>query len=240
VTRWLERYRAGDHIQVWTELTGLGTDLRDTAVWPDAVAVARETMRRARENVRRLSVVLPARGYRFADPDAVLVPPPADVAAQLDALEAAAGPLPLSLRCWYEEVGQVDLTGEHPDWSHQFPDPLVVSAPVETLLLEHETWSADRGTEWDRGAFAIELAPDALHKSDVSGGPPYSMVVPDASVDALFRWENHQTTFVNYLRICFRFGGFPGWDVAYLDDAQRPPTPRPTVLREVAADLLPL
>lgn len=238
--RWLERYRAGDHVLTWTELTGLGAAVRDTPAWPEAVTVARETMRRARENVRRLAELLPACGYRFAEPDGVLVPPPGDIVAQLDRLEATAGMLPLSLRCWYEEVGQVNLTGEHPDWSHQFPDPLVVEAPVDYLLLEHETWAADRGTEWDRGDFMVDLSPDALHKSDVSGGPPYSMVVPDAGVDGLFRWENHQTTFVNYLRIAFRFGGFPGWDLAQLDDAQRPPTPPPPVLTELAAALLPL
>jgi hypothetical protein len=221
-------------------LTGLGAELRGTPAWPDAVAVVRDTMRRARENVRRLSIMLPKRGYVFADPDGVLVPPPFDIVAQLDRLEAVAGMLPLSLRCWYEEVGQVNLTGEHPDWSHQFPDPLVVEAPVEYLLLEHETWAADRGTEWDRGAFTIDLAPDALHKSDVSGGPPYSMVVPNTGVDGLLRWENHQTTFVNYLRICFRFGGFPGWDITQLDDAQRPSTLCPPMIAELAAELLPI
>ncbi|HEX4705172.1 MAG TPA: hypothetical protein VH352_23795 [Pseudonocardiaceae bacterium] len=225
---------------VWTELTALGARLRDTPAWPDAVAVAHETMRRARTNVERLAELLPRHGFQFYDPDVVLVPPAADIRDQLDAVEAAIGPLPLALRCWYELVGQVNLAGTHPAWDFEFTDGLVVEAPVDYILLEHETWAADHGSEWDRGPFTIDLAPDALHKADVSGGPPYAMALPDNGVDALFLWEPHQTTFVNYLRVSFRFAGLPGWDAAALDGATKPNVRRPPALAEIAATLLPI
>ncbi len=39
------------------------------------------------------------------------------------------------------------------------------------------------------------------------------MAVPDASIDSLLLNEWHQTTFVDYLRICLRFGGLPGLEL---------------------------
>jgi hypothetical protein len=36
--------------------------------------------------------------------------------------------------------------------------------------------------------------------------------VPNAAVDAPLRNEWHETTFLNYLRIAFRWGGFPGFE----------------------------
>ena len=44
----------------------------------------------------------------------------------------------------------------------------------------------------------------------VSGGGQYGVRVPDARIDAPLEGEWHQTTFVNYLRICFAWVGFPG------------------------------
>ena len=58
----------------------------------------------------------------------------------------------------------------------------------------------------------IDLAPDWLHKAHVSGGSPYTVEVPNRAIDGPLLDEPHSTTFVNYLRIAFRWGGFPGWD----------------------------
>ena len=211
MSRWVERYRDGQCRQVWTEMTSIGPDLRaDHAVAAEAAIVVRETLRRARRNVERLVDQLPRFGFEFeATP---LVDPPSDAATQLDALEAEVGLLPLSLRHWFEEVGHVNLNGAHPDWAFEYPDPLVVDAPSEYIRSEYEAWSADRGTEWDRGAaFEVPIAPDYLHKANVSGGIPYGLAIPNPGVDGLLLWESHQTTFVNYLRIAFCMGGMPGW-----------------------------
>ena len=118
-------------------------------------------MRRARQNVEQLVERLPAYGFQFeSDP---LVNPSRDAATQLDALEVEVGVLPLALRAWFEEVGQVNLNGLHPEWTFEYPDPLVVDAPLEYVRSEYERWSADRGTEWEDGStFEIPLAPDCL------------------------------------------------------------------------------
>ena len=54
--------------------------------------------------------------------------------------------------------------------------------------------------------------PDDLHKADTSGGDPYEIAVPDPRADAELLNERHGLFFVDYLRLCFRFGGFPGYE----------------------------
>ena len=144
----------------------------------------------------------------------MLVSPGRNVSRELDGIEAQIGLLPLSLRSWYEEVGQVNLVGRNPRWGYELADPLVVDAPIEFVQSEYDQWSEDRGTEWDQGPFTIDIAPDYLHKANISGGPPYALAVPNAAADGLLLWEAHETTFVNYLRTAFRWAGLPGWDRA--------------------------
>jgi hypothetical protein len=223
-------------------MTSLGPDLRsDEAALSAATVVARETMRRARHNVERLVERLPTFGFEFEDKP--VADPPPDATTLIDALESEIGLLPLSLRTWFEEVGQVNLNGAHPQWAFQYPDPLVVDAPVEYIRSEYEAWSADRGTEWDRGStFEVPVAPDYLHKANVSGGMPYGLAVPNPGADGLLLWEPHQTTFVNYLRIAFFMSGMPGWqrEPALAEDWAQRQEPPPTWRRELRQELLPL
>jgi hypothetical protein len=275
----LKRYRDGDCVAVWADLVALGEGVRHELYYADAVAVAAETMRRARHNVELLIQRLAGMGYRFIPPSMeymldldssidqmaqmigakqgveirpfleeaakhakerigplaakmaehraalkakisaslkkpplknpdVFDPPGKQTAAQLKKLEkAASGPLPISLRAWYEQVGGVSLMGSHavlnPKDSVVAADPLVV-APLRELLqmVEHE--GAD-------DKIGLWIAPDDLHKANVSGGDPYTITVPNACADADLEYEWHHTTFVNYLRKAFEWGGFPGW-----------------------------
>ncbi len=77
----------------------------------------------------------------------------------------------------------------------------------------------------------LPLAPDRLHKDNVSGGLPYGVVVCDGCVDGLFVAETTMP-FVSYLNWVFGNGGFPyraGSDPAAWQ-----------VRRDLAKDLLPL
>ena len=226
----LDLYRRGQHEQVWTELVGAASP------GADARAVAEETMQRVRENVERLRGGLPEIGYRFARPDAVLVPPAPDAVAQLDRLEAAVGAIPLALRVFCEVVGTVDLSGSHPEWPHELLDPLMVEVSVDYTLDTREDMIAEGELRPDE-PFDIELAPDDLHKADISGGAPYAVRVPDAGVDALVYWEVHQTTFVNYLRTVTRFAGMGG--MSPIQRHGHDPLPVPPEIARLAAGLQP-
>jgi hypothetical protein len=82
------------------------------------------------------------------------------------------------------------------------PDPLVV-AGVDELLADVGSWEDDD---------VLMIAPDDLHKAGTSGGDPYAMAVPTAAADAVLLNERHDLLFVDYLRLCFRYGGFPGYE----------------------------
>jgi hypothetical protein len=185
------------------------------------------------------------------DPN-VFSPPGNKTPKQLARLEkAAGGPLPLSLRAWYEQVGGVSLMGSHavlnavefsnrgtldqfkvlvrgqampapPAGEDIAPDPLVIH-PLEEML---EQADGDEGGD----ELQLVIAPDDLHKANVSGDA-YYISLPDARAD--FEFDDwHKSTFVNYLRAAFRWGGFPGWE--------RSPNPPRQQIAELSEGLLPL
>ena len=102
------------------------------------------------------------------------------------------------------------------------PDPLVVH-PLEEMLDQ---------AEGDEGGDELQLviAPDDLHKANISGDA-YYVNLPDARAD--FEFDDwHKSTFVNYLRATFRWGGFPGWE--------RSANPPRKEIAELSEGLLPL
>jgi uncharacterized protein DUF6745 len=208
-----DRYVAGEHQAVWRELVEQGPAVRTDPIAADALAVAGETMRRVAANVATVVTRLLEMGYRFTTPEgrsrpakSAYVPPATRDARHLQRLEKAVGALPLSLRVFYELVGSVDLIGRHPTLAPVdgsiAPDPLVVASVAE---LESEVGS------WDDDDLLM-LAPDDLHKANTSGGDPYAIGVPDENADAVLLHERHHLLFVDYLRLCFRLGGFPGYE----------------------------
>jgi hypothetical protein len=65
LSNYYDRYQRGERIQVWSDLIALGEAVRQEPVYSDAVAVARETMTRARQNVETLITRLDGIGYEF-------------------------------------------------------------------------------------------------------------------------------------------------------------------------------
>lgn len=79
-------------------------------MWRYASAVATETMLRVAKNIDTVAGRLRALGYRFADPAEVHRLPTRQAAARLDAFEVRHGPLPLSLRSFYDVTASTSST----------------------------------------------------------------------------------------------------------------------------------
>jgi hypothetical protein len=200
---WLERYSRGDREQVWGEIVTLGPALRNPNLLPDAIAVIRETMRRCRTNVERIINRLNELDYPFQYPDEVYTGPDPNIWEQIADIEANVGPVPLALAAWYEIVGGVNLIPDsESEWNDGYPDPLVMYP--SDYLLDY----SDDG--WHRYQYVLDISPDDYHKADTSGGAPYQITLPNACADTPLENESHQTTFVEYLRLSFKAGGFPG------------------------------
>lgn len=206
---YLERYQNGEYEQVWQELQDLGAGIRNEPYYTQAKDVAKETMRRVRRNCERIILRLQGFGYVFGTyPDGTrrsfpvkpLTLPSARMQADIDELESEAGPLPLSLVAFWQEVGSVDLVGMRPSWPTGL-DPLVVDPPEGPLSDLY-----DKGED-----VFVALAPDDLHKDNISGGDPYGLELPNPSADFILMYERHDLFFVPYLRLAIlHWGGFPG------------------------------
>jgi hypothetical protein len=213
----LQQYLDGDREGAWANMMALGDRVREAEHYQDARATAEETMQRVRGNIEHLVNRLTSIGYHFAERPHTL--PGSQIQGQLDEFEAElGGPLPIALRVWYEIVGSVNFIGSHPEISPPGdsvqrgliapPDPLVIY-PFEDVSEEylHALSDGDSGED----GLLLELAPDELHKSNVSGGPSYGIRIPDSGADSEFINEWNETTFVDYVRIALGAAGFPGW-----------------------------
>jgi hypothetical protein len=249
---YLERYLQGECIQVWAELVALGDQIQNEPIYSDAWAVACETMRRVRQNIERMIPRLRALGYVFLHDQLpkerdfsvqgrnwiralppVRSEPSSDIVARLDALEREVGPLPLSLRAFYQEVGGVNFIGAA-GW-----DPLVVFSFDRELVEGPDEEPPEESDDWADGYreeeqplpekyYHVVIAPDLYHKAGVGGGSPYEIrISKTATADAVLLNEEHHTTFVNYLRLCCLHAGFPALEAmpsslaTHLDEVQR-------------------
>jgi len=240
--RYLERYLAGERERVWDELVALCAAVREEPVYADALAVARETMRRVRANIETLIPRLQQTGYTFgfhalgletelpalAGAYHTFLPPPSDIQERIEAIEKRAGLLPLSLRAWYETIGEVNFIGRPPGaWAVEpyTLDPLQVD-PLEMVAESFELWldeqaysqslSQDEKDKDEIEYFSrprIEVMLDVDTKFGYSGLGGYEIIVPALSADA--RLDNHpqELWFIEYVRTSLRWVGFSGLEL---------------------------
>ena len=228
----LARYERGDCVAVWRELFAIGP-LPDDGLRLEAGAVARSTMQRVRTNVEIVTVRLRAIGYPFDSFLPPWSPPASTVEDDIRRIEeAAGGVVPGSLRAFWTIVGEVqwkhaeDQEIADPSWERDLK--LAEADPLYVLSAANAYSSVD---EWQErleehhaevvGPLELDLAPDYLHKANISGGAPYAITMPNDTADAIFENEEHELPFVDYLRLCFEWGGFPRLQHATLSEESR-------------------
>jgi hypothetical protein len=221
VSSLINRYLNGEFEQVWTELLDQGSAIQQEPLFSESLAVAAETMNRVRYNISLLVNRLNNLGYVFGVyPDGHTkvynyllphTPPKPDIDKRIAEFESLKGiySIPLSLRMFWKVVGDVNFIGYHPAWP-KYSDPLVVY-PIDSMSSDYTEWqNLVQEGDIEIGHFGVPVAPDYYHKDNISGGMPYQIQVPNNAIDGNLEYERTHTTFVNYLRICFHYGGFPG------------------------------
>jgi hypothetical protein len=228
---WLSRYLSGDREAVWIEMAAHGQ--LDGHAHDEAIRVADETMKRARIALEQLADRLRRDGYVFVHPQWVFLPPDETTATRTRELQQKVGPIPVALRSFWEQVGSVDFIGAHPEWPLPaycdlagfpnpksaapeqllFADPIVVEA-VETILSEYDDEYApdvESGEiDPEEQPFCFSVAPDALHKANVSGGQQ-DVAIGLVADPELLGLSTGPMTFVSYLRGALRHAGFAGF-----------------------------
>src|ERR1019366_4328004 len=163
---------------------------------------------------------------------------------RLNAFEARHGPMPLSLRAFYDVVGTVDLAQSTGQLIHYWPEDrrkrateLEIAGEYDPLVVEFlkdpKNWPGVAGTAWF-------FACDEFHKANYSGGANYHVVLPDASADfQIFGMADDSEFFVDYLRFTFEGGGFRGPSDANEERAWKV-LPKLGLTKQLADGLLPI
>jgi len=216
-----ERYINGEYKEVYQEIYALGEDAFLPDKLPDIEKVLTETFQRVAHNLaivytelKNINYLFPTKfDYNSLRPLTKPLPNTEELLAKLSETVQPYGYVPLSLKMFYSIVGACNFgwdynTNEEYIW--QYADPIQINS-LDDLVSE----VTDEGlNEWqdyyeEDGFISLQLSADYFLKDNTSGGPAYALQITDKqSVDAPFLNEEHNTTFINYLRICFDNCGF--------------------------------
>lgn len=197
-----EQYLAGDFEAVWRKLARIDSQTADRELRLQAVAVAKETMKRVAHNLGLLIPRLREIGFDFHRPQQdgsnqvdrewlVYSPPSENIEQMLQTASDLVGGLPLSLKAWYENVGDVCLMGDHPElcnyeraldgWDHhsrKYCDPLVMY-PLHYGMLEFNLCRDKNKAQ----AFLFPLSPDIEFKHGEFGAGWEGVITPTTQCD---------------------------------------------------------
>jgi hypothetical protein len=209
----LERYLQGDTLSVYEEIEKLGGDAFKPEFYPIVEAVLTETFSRVSKNLEIIHAELTKinycfnkqTNYDFEHPILKPLPNVERLLAKMDAAVKRVGYVPLSLKLFYKIVGSCNFAwdyDENPEIPWEGADPIQI-APISDLLSELE------GFEDDDDFRELCVSADYFHKDNISGGPPYSIeITKKPQIDSNFLNEEHNTTFINYLRLTMEGCGF--------------------------------
>lgn len=221
-----DRYLTGDTKQVYAEISNLGVNAFSADNLRDIENVLTETFLRVAYNLNVIYEALKKIDYLFnTNPqynfEKPLHKPLANTQTLLNRIDKAVkvfGFVPLSLKYFYKIVGGVNFawdynTNDHLLWS--MADPIQISsldALAETVTDEFWQEEIEEYVNDESFGFAfLELSADEFHKDNISGGQAYALqITKQPTIDSSFLNEPNNTTFIDYLRISFEYGGFPG------------------------------
>jgi len=220
----LKRYQAGEFEQVWRDIRA--HERIDGGFRDEVIEVAEAAMRRVAQNADLIAERLRAAGWLalLASYQDLRTPPKPDDSAVFARIEEISGaPVPPTLLAFWRVVGGINWVWDYkasvaqPSLGFDLPpeehDALCLDAPGDISYLLDEWIDEKARYEPDLlHPFRIDLAPDDFHKANISGGGPYCIKVPFPGADPLFEDERHELPFLDYLRLAFRWAGFPGLD----------------------------
>jgi hypothetical protein len=218
-----ERYQNWETTAVYADITELGQKAFGPQYYPDVRNVLEETFSRVAYNLRVMHRALIEAGYLFKkefqyNSDQPLLKPFPDTEALLIKLARSVKPfgyVPESLKMFYRAIGGCNFawdyeTNEDYRWVYADPIQIIALDDLVSIVSEDEYWEQDmrRYFEEDHIAF-LELSADYYHKDNTSGGAPYALLItPVPAIDSSFLNEEHNTTFIDYLRVTLENCGF--------------------------------
>lgn len=201
-------------------------------------------MLKVKLNIETLKEKLPKLGYNF-NQDKITGEPEYHLLNKLKSELKEYGSLPLSFIKFFELVGFVDFRGSFPVWkdNENIPhlDPLVIH-PINEIL-EYLKWQKEEPSSVFRdeeNKVYLWFSPDQFMKDKVSGGIGYGIYLHSKQkIDAELANFGYKINFVDYLRICFRWAGFPNLEW-FKDEPKVNEHPLFKQIQELGASLIPI
>lgn len=220
------RYINGQTKEVYREIYAMGANAFLPENLQEIEKVLTETFQRVAYNLDIIYTELKAinylfkiePAYNFERPLHKPLPDTDILLLQLDKAVQPFGFVPLSMKFFYKIVGGVNFVWDYEtneDFMWNMADPIqIASLDAVVEAVNDEYWQEDIQqyvADENFGKAFIDLAADDLHKDNVSGGQAYAIeITKKPSIDSSFMNEPNDTSFINYLRICFEYCGFPG------------------------------
>ncbi|MEN2402015.1 hypothetical protein GKZ90_0019655 [Flavobacterium sp. MC2016-06] len=217
-----QRYLNGETEKVYEEIQKLEQDAFIPQNNIEIEKVLTETFNRAAYNLDIIFNELTKVNYHFKTDfefnfERPLVKPltnTEDLLVKLDNAIKPFGYVPTSLKMFYKIVGSCNFgwdyeTNEDLIW--QCADPIQIVSLDDLVSEITDKYNLEDLKEYykEDGFVSLNLSADYLHKDNISGGAPYSLQISSRpSIDGQFLNEENNTTFINYLRICFENCGF--------------------------------
>lgn len=219
-----ERYLAGETLQVYNEIEGLGEKAFAPEFASDVENVLSETFERVAFNLDLIVEALKEMDYKFKLAPEEIYKPGGGTDQLLEQLKSEVsqfGHLPLSVYYFYKHVGGANLVwdvDQYPEIPWKLADPLEIdSLDVLAGTVKQEWWKnyiEENLKDPQVGMAFVEVAADRFHKDNIEGGPPYAIqITKEPAIDSPFLFSHYNTSFINYLRNCFDKCGFPGVEI---------------------------
>lgn len=219
-------YLEGNTLEVYNKIHELGNDIfLNSELFKEVEKILIETFDRVAYNLNIIYQELLSLNYLFFNDvnkyfEIAICKRFDNTELLLSRLKEAAKPfghIPLSLEYFYRAIGGINF-----GWNYTINDQFIWNAsdPIQIINLvdlvdevANEYWREDleeQLIEYNDIKPHMFLSADLLHKDNISGGIGYAIeITKQKSFDSEFLYEPHNTTFVNYLRICFDNCGFP-------------------------------
>jgi hypothetical protein len=208
----LNRYLSGETKQVYNDIHLLGSEAFRPGILPQVQEVLTETFTRAAHNLTVIYKDLRHLNYNFNengqyDFEKPLIKPHPNVErllCQLDQTVEPKGYVPLSLKYFYKIVGACNFA-----WDYESNAEILWEGADAVQVCPLNDLLESVIENFEDEIEGMDLAADYLHKINVSGGPAYAMEITEKpAIDGELLFEEHNTTFINYLRIVFDNCGF--------------------------------
>lgn len=226
---YLQYIKKGEEEIVWNKIAELGDLALTSPYQEDVLLVVNECMKRVSDNFIIAKEELENNGYIFENigdinHDYCVVE---FNTAEIDLPKLQElfpeGYLPYSLLYFYKNIRAIDFRGSFSNWDNPYFMDAIYIFSLEVFFIINDTPWEYRIDESSMG-YKVLISPDEFVKEDTSGGGGYGLELHSTKrIDSNMLGFAEYIPFIEYLRLCLKWGGLAGLEGYEGDDEEKIP-----------------